>query len=164
MIITVTGTPGTGKTSVSKKLGYPVIGITEFAERNNIGEMDGEEREIDIDELIEALKHEVSEYEDIVIEGHLAHHYPSDYCVVLRCRPDIVRKRLSERDYSDQKVEENVEAEAMDLILSEAAQSQENIIEVDTSERDVDEVAEEVKERIGNDDTGFGSINWMEYL
>jgi adenylate kinase len=164
MIIAISGTPGTGKTSVAENLEYPVIGITEFAEENQIGEMADGEREIDTEELVTELEKEAEKYEDLVIEGHLAHHFPADYCIILRCRPDVLRERLSERSYSDQKIEENVEAEAMDLILSEAVPVQEKIIEADTTERNSKDVADEIRERIENGETGYGEVDWTEFL
>ena len=164
MIIAISGTPGTGKTSVAEHLDYPSIGITNFAEEHNIGENVDGEREINIEELVEELEKEVQRHEDVVVEGHLAHHLDAGYCVVLRCRPDVLRERLEGRDYSEQKIDENVEAEAMDLILSEAVSKQSNIIELNTTKTAAEDVAVKVKKRIENDETGYGNFDWTEFL
>lgn len=164
MIIALTGTPGTGKTSVAENLGYDTVDITAFVEQEGLGEKVGGEYEVRVDELVEALKTEIDTAGDVLVEGHLAHHVPADLCIVLRCRPDELRDRLSNRNYSESKVRENVEAEAMDFILSEAVDKQEQIIEVDTTGKSSEESAEEVKRMIREEDTGYGNVDWSEFL
>ena len=64
MIIVVTGTPGVGKTTVSKllaeRLGYNYVSIKEFAAEKGIGEAVEGELEIDVDELAKVKKEKVS--------------------------------------------------------------------------------------------------------
>ncbi|MBC5792469.1 MAG: adenylate kinase family protein [Nanohaloarchaea archaeon] len=166
MIIALTGTPGTGKTSVAENLkneGFEVVDLTKFVKQRGLGEP-GDEFEVDIPEMVEALEKEIDREKDIVIEGHLSHHFEADYCIALRCNPEELRERLSTRDYSEQKIEENVESEILDIILSEAVHKQDDIIEVDTTERSAERVAEEVIEKVENGETGFGSVDWTEYL
>ncbi|MFB6114738.1 MAG: adenylate kinase, partial [Candidatus Nanohalobium sp.] len=89
---------------------------------------------------------------------------PVDVCVVLRTRPDKLRERLNERDYSDRKVEENVQSEILDVVLSEAVENQETVVEVDTTEKSAEEVFEEVKEKVGKGENDYGNFDWTEYL
>ncbi len=165
MIVAVTGTPGTGKTSVSRELEeeFNVVDLTEFIKEKDIGEKK-KEIEVGAEELVEALEEEIDSEEDILLDGHLSHHYPADFCVVLRTRPDVLRERLNERSYSDEKIEENVESEILDVILSEVVQKQENIIEIDTTEREAEGVAEEIRNRIEEEDTGYGEIDWTSFI
>lgn len=164
MIVVLTGTPGTGKTSVARELDYNTIDLTSFIEENSLGvEVDGE-FEVETEEVMEELKDQANLEEDTLVEGHLAHHFPADYCIVLRCQPDVLRERLSERDYSNKKVEENVEAEAMDLMLSEAVQEQEKVIEIDTTNRDAKDVAAEIEKRMEEEDAGYGEVDWSDHL
>lgn len=164
MIIAVTGTPGTGKTSVSEKLDWPVIDLTRFVRGNSLGHSGEDEFEVDIEQMVDELREEVKGYDNVVIEGHLAHRFPADYCVVLRCRPDTLEKRLQGRDYSTSKVKENVDSETLDIILSEAVEKQENVIEVETTDRDLEKVAEEIEKRIKDDETGYGDIDWSKFI
>lgn len=163
MKIAITGTPGTGKTTVTDQLdiNYQVVHLTEYIRENNLGEPVEGVTEVDTEKLKTKIAEEF-ESEDVIFEGHLAHHLEVDHCVVLRCNPEILEERLSERDYSDEKVAENLEAEALDVILSEAVQMHENVFEIDTTDKTVDEVTEEVEESIENKKTGYGKVDWSE--
>lgn len=165
MEIALTGTPGTGKTSVARALekqDFKVLNLTAFAKEQGLG-TPGKEFEVDVPVMVESLEEREFE-EDTVIEGHLAHHYPADICVVLRTRPDVLRERLQERDYSSEKVEDNVDSEALDLVLQEAVQEQETVIEIDTTGRNAEEVAEEMRKRIEKGEEVYGEVDWSEFL
>lgn len=163
MIIALTGTPGTGKTSIAERLDYETLDLTGFVKEQGLGEQAGE-FEVDLDLMVEALEEHLEAKENVVIEGHLSHHYPADLCIVLRCNPDELRDRLSDRDYSDEKIEENVESEILDSILLEAISIQENVFELDTSGKSVEESVEKLEEAIENKETGYGSVDWTSYL
>lgn len=163
MKIALTGTPGTGKTTLSRlfeKEEYSVLDLTEYVKEKGLGEHGENEFEVNIAEMINSLEDENFD----VVEGHLSHHIPVDVCVVLRTRPDKLRERLEERDYSDQKVEENVQSEALDVILSEAVEKQENVVEVDTTGREAKEVFEEVRRKVEKGENDYGNFDWTEYL
>jgi adenylate kinase len=66
-----------------------------------------------------------------------------DKVIILRCHPRVLRKRLEKKKWRKQKIQENVEAETLDVILSETAQRYhtENIFEIDTTYKSVEEVA-----------------------
>ncbi len=164
MRIGVTGTPGTGKSTVSEHLDGKIIDLKEYLEEKDLGEVNDEgEIEVDIEELRENSPEE-PEDEDLILEGHLAHFLDLDYCIVLRCRPDKLRGRLEKRDYSEKKIEENVESEKLDIILSQAVQMQEKVFEVDTTEKTVEEVVEEVKLAITEGKESYGEVDWSEFL
>ncbi|WEL23248.1 adenylate kinase family protein [Candidatus Nanohalovita haloferacivicina] len=166
MKITITGTPGTGKTTVSDNLDIPVIHLTEFVKEKGLGEQK-EEFEVDIPAMVEALEEETDDYEDVVIEGHLAHYYPSDLCIVLRCDPEVLDERLEEREYSEAKVRENLESEALDIVLAQAIENQETVIEIDTTNLSREEVIEKMEEKIEKwpeVESDYGKVDWSEWL
>ncbi len=104
---------------------------------------------------------------DGIVEGHLAHLLPCDRVVVLRCRPDVLRKRLMPRNYPAGKVAENVEAEALDVILIETLEEHpgERVLEVDTTDLPVGECADRIEQFIrGELPASYGSIDWTGYL
>lgn len=156
MRVGITGTPGTGKTTVADTIERDVISLKEFVKERGLGE-EKELFEIDTEAVKEALP------EDCWVEGHLAHKVGVDYCIVLRTRPDILERRLSDRDYSKEKVEENVEAEKMDLILSEAFEAT-KVYEIDTTKKSVEEVVEEINEAVKNKESKYAICDWSSFF
>ncbi len=139
-MIAITGTPGTGKTSVAeelKKKGYRVYSVNELAKDCIIDYEDGCAI-VDI----EKLKEKAKELEpDSMVEGHLSHHL-ADKAIVLRCNPLILKERLIHRGWREEKVLENVEAELVDAILIECLETCREVYEIDTTSRSPEEVAE----------------------
>ncbi len=166
MMIGITGTPGTGKTSIAAELdrrGHRVVHLIDTV-RPYIIEEDRRRQTLVVD-----VDRWVDEFErfDGIIEGHLAHHLPCDRVIVLRCRPDVLRARLSPRDYPSEKVRENAEAEALDTILVETLEEHpgEDVFEVDTTALSVGECADRIEQFIrGELPSSYGSIDWTDYL
>ena len=155
MKIGITGTPGTGKTTVSDALSKDVIDMKKFAKERGLGE------EKDLFEInVGAVNSELPE--SYWIEGHLAHLLDLDYCIVLRTKPEVLEKRLENRGYSNQKIDENVEAEAMDVILSES--SRHKVYEIDTTGKSVEDVVDEIKDAVENKKERTGVVDWTEFL
>ncbi|KUK62728.1 MAG: hypothetical protein XD82_0605 [Methanoculleus marisnigri] len=166
MMTGITGTPGTGKTSIAAELerrGHTVVRLADTV-RPYIIEEDCARQTlvVDVDQWAE-------EFEPIdgIVEGHLAHLLPCDRVVVLRCRPDVLQKRLGPRNYPPEKVAENAEAEALDVILIETLDehSDEHVFEVDTTDLSVKECADRIEQIIrGELPPSCGSIDWTDYL
>ena len=166
MIIAVTGTPGVGKTTVSKllakKLGYEYVSLRDYAIERGIGEMKGDELEVEVDELAYNFERDFKG-KNVVVDGHLSHFLNADLVVVLRAHPRLIGERLTERGYSREKVGENVEAELVDLILVEALEENENVIEVDTTGKTPEEVVDEILELIEKGvRRRVGVVDWSE--
>jgi len=159
----LTGTPGTGKTSVSEKVeGREILHLSEFVRERGLGE-EGEVFDVRVSEMVEEVV-EYSSGKDIIIEGHLAHHVPADHCIVLRCEPGELRKRLEKRNYPEDKIQVNLESEKLDTMLQEALNVQENVFEIDTTHRAVEETAEEVEEVLEQMKTGYGEVDWSDSI
>jgi adenylate kinase len=87
--------------------------------------------------------------------------------VVLRCRPDELRKRLGRRKYRKKKIQENAEAEALDVCLIETVEAYRpsQILELDTTGRDAASSADRIEGFIrGEIPADFGHIDWSGYL
>ena len=163
MKIGVTGTPGTGKSTVSKRLEGKIVDLKDYLDENDLGEINEDgEIEVEIEELRENSPEE-PEDQDLVLEGHLAHFLDLDYCIVLRCRPDVLRERLSERYYSEEKIEENLESEKLDIVFSQAVQNQQKVFEVDTTYKTVEEAVEEIKAAISEGKEIYGEVDWLGF-
>jgi adenylate kinase len=166
MMCGITGTPGTGKSAIGNELahrGHRVVHLTDTVGPYVTG-MD-EERDVQIvDEERWAAEFVPV---DGFVEGHLAHYLPCDRIVVLRCRPDVLKKRLAMRKYRAEKIRENAEAEALDYILIETDGAFEpgQILEVDTTERTPAASASLIEAFVrGEIPAAYGHTDWSAYL
>jgi Predicted nucleotide kinase (related to CMP and AMP kinases) len=167
-IIAISGTPGTGKTALSESLrlkGYSVLDINEHIRTHGIlGERD-EERdtfEVDIDALNRSISDVVSNDGVLFIDSHMSHCLDCDVILVLRCSPNVLSERLRRRGYSENKIRENIQAEILDVILCEAADSDVPVYEFNTSDGDVEMIVENVEYILaGNTDKYLpGDVDW----
>ena len=179
MIIALTGTPGTGKTSIAsilnKKYEIETLHIHSFAKQENIiDDFDVKRKSdiIDIEILNDKIKKNVNQDSLIVLDGHLSHllSCPSKV-IVLRCNPIILETRLKTKEWNKEKIRENIEAEILDLIETEAVElhSIDNVVEIDTSNYSINEIAKIIHEMIKSnfsDKAKFspGTIDWSEML
>jgi adenylate kinase len=163
--IAVTGTPGTGKTSTCEVLarrGYAVVDLDAAAREAGVIVGRDEARgtdEVDVDGLRERL-HVPAKV--AFLKSHYAHRMDVNMAVVLRCRPSVLRTRLEARGWSPAKVRENVEAEAIDVILQEAVARLPFVFEIDTTHATPDETARAVLEILQGETAGHapGSVDW----
>ena len=180
-VIFISGTPCTGKTTVAANLndylsdnGFDskLIKINDFAFENDLvlGEdPDKLYKVIDIDGLNECLSDEIDKSNDcvLIVEGHLSHLCEgADKMIVLRLNPSILKGRLEERNYSESKIQENLEAEALAVCSAEAYEIYgENTNEIDASDKSVEEIRDLIM-AIASDkrECPVGSIDFMEWL
>ena len=110
--IFITGTPCTGKTTLASKLKGRLIKINDLAITHGFVMGTDEEKGykvIDIDRLsrhVDELTRDCDE--TLIFEGHLTHLCDgADKVIVLRVRPEVLKKRLEARDYSESKIPPN---------------------------------------------------------
>jgi adenylate kinase len=96
----------------------------------------------------------------ILVDSHLSHDVGASVIVVLRCRPDVLGKRLKKRGWPIAKIRENVEAERIGVISSEAKGK---VFEIDTTSL-APAAAAAAMERVlkGKGKRYKGSIDWIE--
>lgn len=174
MIIFISGTPCTGKTTISEilseKLNWNLVKINDLAISNNLVlgiDEDKGYKIIDIDALDDMLSDIISESDNLIVEGHLCHLCSgADKLIVFRCRPEILEERLSLRNYSDSKIRENLEAEALGVCSAESLDLYgDNVYELDVSDLDVDEIVSILIDVIsGEKELTFGEIDFMDWL
>ena len=168
MRVAVTGTPGTGKTTVTARVksDLDVLHLNEIITEEGLTTGHDEKRDSAIVDL-DAVSAYLDEREDVIFESHLAHHFDADRVIVLRCHPERLTGRLDERGESELSIEENAESEALDVILGEAVNrhGEEKIYEIDTTEKDVDAVATEIESVIaGTREPSAGTVSFIDYL
>jgi adenylate kinase len=166
MMCGITGTPGTGKSSVGTELsrrGHTVIRLADSVRPYVIGTDKERDTElIDVDRWIEEFV-----AVDGFIEGHFVHMLPCDQIVVLRCRPDVLKTRLALRNYPEKKIRENVQSEALDTCLIETVEIYEpgQILELDATTRDAMYCADQIERFVnGEIPASFGTLDWSEFL
>lgn len=168
MRVALTGTPGTGKTSVASRLAdsYEVVALGEVIDDADLARERDEVRRTEIVDM-DGLRAATADIEDAIFESHLSHHLPVDIVIVLRCAPETLERRLRDRGVIERSVQENAESEALDLILAEAVEEHgaESVFEIDTTDLTLDEVAAEVKAAIdGELDPRVGIVDFTGYL
>lgn len=168
MKVLITGAPGTGKTTLSKKLSkelnLPWISLKEFIkEHPRVIEEKTDTGLIIKPELKKLLEKELPE--DYIIDTHLIEYTPlTDVVVITRTNPIELKNRLEERGYTEEKIKENLEVEILDYFTQKT--KHEKVVEVNTSNKTVEKTVKEVKKRIKKEKWNKGSISWhkKEYL
>jgi len=178
MWVALTGTPGTGKSSVAtllQKQGYTIVRLHQHARENKC--IDGIDKKrnsqlIDIDKLNKSIKKNFTKDAFVFFEGHVGHLLKTmDKVIILRCHPKELKKRLTKKQWSTKKIKENVDAETIDVILCEAIEQhpQKNVFEIDTTNKTIQEVAtiiiKIVKKNFQPTKTyTIGQIDWSEEI
>jgi len=162
-IILVSGTPGTGKTSIAKKIArhykYKYVHIGDNDEY--IIKEEGI-KIIDLDKMNNWLN---KKEENLVVDSHLSHYHPkAKACIITRCDPSELKNRLKKRGYSEVKIKTNLEAEAMDLILQEALAIGHKVYEVNTTNRTADSCTKEVIKAIDTKTVNYGKNDFSHHL
>ncbi|MGA1872718.1 MAG: adenylate kinase family protein [Thermoplasmatota archaeon] len=165
MLVSISGTPGTGKTSLCLEMadrGYDYRELGRIVAEHGLSE---DTTEGSLEQLVEPrkLRRGLSKLDlgsegIVLLDGHLSYLAPSDICIVLRLHPEEIRKRLNDRGYDRRKIDENVEAEAVSVILIEAVEEEADrlhgrpwtdlpegggiVMEVDVSEMNTAEMAD----------------------
>jgi len=166
--VAVTGTPGTGKTTATERLDtdLDVLHLNDVIKDEGFSTGIDEDRGslvADLDSLSEWLDGR----DNVLFESHLAQHFDADRVIVLRAHPETIVERLRERGDDDSKAYENAESEALDVILGEAVEEHgmESVYEIETTDRDPDEVASEIRAVVdGEREPSAGTVSYIDWL
>ena len=178
MRVALSGTPGTGKTSVAtvlKKRGYSIVHLHTFAKENHCIAGTDKKRGsqlIDMMKLDKAIQKNFTPDALVFFDGHIAHLLKTmEKVILLRCHPKDLEKRLLKKKWTSKKIRENVEAEIIDIILCEAVERHpsEDIFEIDTTKKSVEEIAVSIVEIVNKNfqptkTYSIGRIDWSEEI
>ena len=178
--IAVTGTPGTGKTTIAKKLAkrldFYYLDVNRFIKRNKLYEGYDKRRKtkiVDVRKLNKALmgfikffknknienasllkarstrtliklnikkitniKKNKQKIKGIIIDSHLSHYLPRryvDFCIVAKCDIKELNKRLKNKKFNKNKIQENLQSEIFDICHNEAIRRKHKVIIADTA-------------------------------
>ncbi|MEM2192374.1 MAG: adenylate kinase family protein [Candidatus Hadarchaeales archaeon] len=173
MVIAVTGTPGTGKETfariLAKKIDGEVISFNRLVEEEKAYRVDKEDTKVvNLAKVKRAFARRIAEKKVVIVEGHLSHWLPKKlltHVVVLRTHPGVLKKRLIKKGQRGRKLLDNIEAEALDIILWEAVKmhGRKKVYEIDTSRRSpetaVNLFLQAVKEKKS---LAPGKVSWLE--
>jgi adenylate kinase len=178
-VILVTGTPGVGKTSISRllasKLSAVYINLADFVERERL--ISGVDKVRDtliadtdkvskrLQEIIESSEH------DVIVDGHYAVDVVPTKDVhivfVLRRDPSELKSIMEDRGFKGRKLWENLAAEILDVCLWDAisACGSDKICEIDVSGKKVEETVEDMILVLeGKEKCKVGIVDWLGKL
>lgn len=179
IVILITGTPGTGKTVIAKllseRLNAEYLSLNDLAFKHNFIESYDKDRDtwvIKERELSTFVKEKILKSEkSIVIDSHMGEILDPkivDCIIILRTHPKVLKERLSERNWKESKVNENVQAEILGIVTYNILQHfpKERIFEIDTSDKSPNEIVE-IIEKIIKHEKSFkkylvGKIDWLD--
>jgi adenylate kinase len=175
----ITGTPGVGKTTIShklaSKLGANYIDINELVKTENLVTSFDNIRKtwiVDTTKVSKRLRKILTQSKKTtIIEGHYAIQVvPISFVTivfVLRRDPHELKKTLEKRGYSENKVNENVAAEILDVCLWEVISNCEikKVCEIDTSNKLPVAIVEELILRLKKKkQCKVGVVDWLDKL
>lgn len=114
-MICLTGVPGTGKStlgSILAEAGFKVCDAASVA--IDSGCISGDE--VDIQCLLQ--RGDFSRCD--IVQSHFSHLLSCEHIVILETDPDVLKKRLKDRGYSESKIMENTEAQISGTIYYES--------------------------------------------
>lgn len=130
--VLVTGTPGCGKTTlceqVAKASGFIHLNVSELVKEHELHNGRDEQFDtliLDDDKVCDMLE-PLLEKGGVLVDFHSSELFPErwfDLVIVLRTDTDVLYNRLESRGYNERKINENIEAEIMQVCLDEAMAS-----------------------------------------
>jgi len=175
-MIILTGTPGTGKTTISKALAKEIhadyISLTRFvAAKGLYSAIDRERRTriVDIERTRKSLRTLIAKGTMIIVDTHIADCIPRERArrvIVLRCHPKVLESRLRKKGWSGNKVRENVLAEILDACYMVAVSyyGAKKVYQLDTSRRSLEKSVAVAKKILQQPPSASTTINWIATL
>lgn len=153
-VMFVCGVASVGKTvfssKLAEKLGVEFIDLPDYVKEKKLYEYYDEvsrEYVVDFRKISSKLSPLLKRKKTIIASIHpfKPRSIPVKLAIVLRLRPDILMIRLMERGYPEWKIAENILAEIVDKPLYDAIRkfSRKKVIQVDTSNKNIDEIVEQ---------------------
>ncbi len=143
-VIVISGSVGTGKTTLAKKLAkklnYKYLDVNKIIKEHKLAESYDKKRKcyvVDVKKLnkviidiIKSLEGRQGTVSGIIIDSHLSHYLP---CIITKCSLKTLEKRLRKRGYNKAKIRENLDCEIFDVCLNEAKELKHKVLVVDTT-------------------------------
>jgi len=175
------GTPGVGKTAISRNLAEKIkaihIDLGELVKREGlIAGADKERKTLIVDKtklskrVQEIIKQQKGK-RNIIIDGHYATDIvpPKDVTkvIVLRRHPQELKQMMEKRGFKNRKLWENLAAEILDICLYDAIKAcgTEKVCEIDVTVKNVKEAVDDIISVLnGNKPCMIKIVDWLGQL
>ena len=178
MRLAITGNPGVGKHTTTRFLcekleGLKIIDINKIIIDNNAFLLNEEEygKEVDIKKTLKLMRYELKNGGDLVIIGHLVPYVLKpdgiDLVVVMRRSPYEIIKTFEDREYSPEKIRENIASEILGISFYDALKTfgKNKVIEFDATGKTPQQSAEEIVSLLQNKlNHKIGMVDWLSLV
>ena len=167
LVLVLTGNPGVGKHTISKKLaeilGYEIVDINKEAIEEGM-QKQNDSVDVDVEKTQRMLKEKISDKSLIV--GHLAPFVVSkesvSMAIVLRKNPYELIQIYEKRNYSDKKKNDNLGSEILGVVAYDSIEKfgEDKTFQVDTTSLLVEEITKKIETIINGTSKG-DTIDWL---
>jgi adenylate kinase len=170
MSIVITGNPGVGKHTVTKKiseiLNFSIVDINIIAKDLGLFEKNENTNDVDTQKLAKILGER--ELNEKIVVGHLAPYVLEKnqvkIIIILRRSPYDLELVYKERSYSETKIKENTGSEILGIITHDTIEKfEEKAFQIDVSEKNIQKVVEKVLEIISKKE-GNEEVDWLNLV
>lgn len=174
--LVITGNPGTGKHTsarlIADKLQAEIIDVNKVALENDaVLSKTAKGADVDVKKLSRMIASMLKKKGSFVVVGHLAPYVMKtagiDMAAVLRRSPAKLESTLAERKYSREKINENVSAEILGVLLYDAIKTfgKRKVAEFDTTNRTPEETADQIISTLQKKSPKkVGIVDWLAIL
>lgn len=167
-MIVITGNPGVGKHTISKKLcsnlGLDLIDLNKVAIKNKIYDKKGATLDVDVGKLEKIVK-KIAKKNSLVV-GHLAPYALSKkqvtIAIVLRRSPYKLISVYKKRKYSKKKANENLGSEILGVTAYDAISKfgANKVFQIDTTSRTIAKTINKIKSILRKKGSG-DNVDWL---
>ncbi|RZD40558.1 MAG: shikimate kinase [Thaumarchaeota archaeon] len=170
MSIVITGNPGVGKHTITKKiseiLNFPIVDINIVAKDLELYEKNENTNDVDTQKLAKILRDR--KLNEKIVVGHLAPYVLEKnqvkIIIILRRNPYDLESVYKERNYSEIKIKENTGSEILGIITHDTIEKfEEKAFQIDVSEKNIQEVVKKVLEIISKKE-GNEEVDWLNLV
>ena len=167
LVLVLTGNPGVGKHTVSKKLaeilGYEIIDVNKEAVKVGMSEQN-DSIDVDVEKTQRILKEKISDKSLVV--GHLAPFVVSkelvSTAIVLRKSPYELIQIYERRNYSNKKKNDNLGSEILGVVAYDSIEKfgEDKTFQINTTSLTVEEVTKKIESIINGTSKG-DTVDWL---
>jgi adenylate kinase len=171
MSYVITGNPGVGKHTITKEIGellhLPIIDINSVAQEFGLFEKNKETNDVDVVKLEKKIRDTVSH--PVLFVGHLAPYVlASDKIkkvIVLRKNPYDLISIYKKREYSKDKIKDNLGSEALGVIFHDTITQfgAEKTIQIDVTSQSIQETTKKVIDAIKGE-IKTEDVDWLTII